>query len=75
MQSCEVSRSGLPDVVARLAQADRELHVHIPRALVSHRVVDLVQLLQQKRTVLKDESIDRSMGVGSMRDSAVDGDA
>ena len=47
--------SSLPHAVARLAQADRELHFHLARRLVGHRVVDLVEPGQQAQA-LKDQA-------------------
>src|SRR6516164_6520930 len=55
--------SGLPDAVAGLAQADRELHLHLARGLVGHRVVDGVQLGQQPQPVLEDEAVGLDAGL------------
>src|SRR6266508_1028748 len=49
--------SSLPYAVSLLAQADRQLYFHFPRALVGHRIVDLVQLGQQAPAVPLHEAV------------------
>src|SRR5205085_12468208 len=55
--------SALPDAVALLAQADRELDFHIPRAIVRHRVVRGVELGHEAQSVEHDEAIGLNAGL------------
>src|SRR3954471_4052833 len=55
--------SALPDAVAFLTQADGELHLHVPRAIVRHWVVRRVELRHQPQAVEHDEAIGLDAGL------------
>src|SRR5204862_4489535 len=55
--------STLPDPVARLAQRDAELDLHLAGAVVGHRVVDRVELRQQAQPVFAHEAVRLDAGL------------
>src|SRR5688572_2977451 len=58
-----VLSSSLPHAVALLAQRDGELHLHVARAVVGHRVVHLVEPGQQVQPVLRHVAVGLDAGL------------
>src|SRR3954467_11425727 len=55
--------SALPDAVALLSKSNGQLDFHVARAIVRHRVVDLVERRQQAQAVEQDEAVRLDAGL------------